>query len=198
MLSTTRFNPFSCGIGADRTNVAEGHQRVGGSLDINHARAAANRTFHVFYFGGIHIGDFDPIAGKNLVEQPWYTAIKVVTGDNVVSRPEHGAQGIDGGHATGENSRGDSAFERRQIFFEASTRRIRYAGVLVAFVLTQLLLEVGGSGIDGDGNGAGFSIGLLTSVNGASGETGEFGFGHRKLNLARSIQPSALSIQPCA
>ncbi|SPE45480.1 hypothetical protein SBA7_840010 [Candidatus Sulfotelmatobacter sp. SbA7] len=166
----------------DGANVAEGHERVGGSLDINHTCVPADGAFYVLHIGSVHVSEFNPIAGKNLVKQAGDTAIKVVPGDHMVSRPKHGAESVDGGHAAGENSRGDSAFERCQVFFEASARRIRNASVLVALVLAQFLLEVRRSGIDRDCDGAGLSVGFLTGVNGASGKAGEFGFGHRDLN----------------
>ncbi len=132
----------------------------------------ARSTF--FAVGGVHVGEFHAIAGQNLIEQARHAAVEVVAADHVVAGLEHGADGVDGRHAAGEDARGDAAFERRQVFFQAGARGIGNAGVFVALVLAEFLLNVGGGRVDGDRDGAGFGVRLLADVNGASGEAGFF------------------------
>src|SRR6266436_6678976 len=83
----------------------------------------------------------------------------------------HGADRIDGRHAAGKDSRGNSTFKRREIPLQSVAGWIGDAGILVAAVLAEFVLDVGRSGVDGDGYGAGGWIRLLAIVDGASGKT---------------------------
>src|SRR5579864_3266027 len=127
-------------------NVAERHQRVGRGFDVDHASALAKRSLHVLRVGGVYISEFQAVSGKHLVEKARNTAIKIVPADNMVSGLEHGTERVDGRHATGEDARGDSAFKRSEIFFQAVAGRIGDAGIFVSFVLAELFLNIGGSG----------------------------------------------------
>ncbi len=89
-----QFNFLLAANVADGPNVAQGHEWVGGRLDVNHARVSANGALDVPYVGGVHVGELHPVAGQNLVEQAGHAAIKIVPGDHVVSRSEHGAEAL--------------------------------------------------------------------------------------------------------
>ena len=90
----------------------------------------------------------------------------------MIARFEHGAQRVNRGHAAGEHARGDAAFKGGQVFFEASAGGVGDAGVFVSFILAEFFLQVRGGGVDGHADCAGFAVGFLTHVNGASGEAG--------------------------
>ena len=106
-----------------------------------------------------------------LIEEAGHASVEIVAADHVIAGFVHGADGIDCRHPAGEDAGGDSAFEGRQIFFQAGASGIGDAGVFVAFVLAQFLLDVGGGRIDGNCYRAGFRVGLLSGVDGFGGET---------------------------
>ena len=90
----------------------------------------------------------------------------------MVARFVHRANGVDRCHAAGKDRSGDATFQGCEILFQASARGIGNAGVLIALILTELLLDVGGSRVDGRADGAAFSIRLLPDVDRACGKTG--------------------------
>src|SRR6266536_4710141 len=104
----------------------------------------------------------------------------------------HGADCVDSCHATGKDSGGDPPFKRREICLQAVARRIRNAGIFVAPVFPECVLDVGRSGIDGDGYRASGWIRLLAVVDAARCEAGADGFCHtikRKIVVAVGRSP---------
>ena len=161
---------------ADGLDVAERHERIGWRLDVHHARVLADGAFDILRVGSVDVGKFHSEICQHLIEEAGHAAVEIVAADHVVAGLVHGADGVDGRHAAGEDAGGNSAFERRQVFFQTGARGIGDASVFVSLVLAQFLLNVGGSWIDGNRDRAGFGIGFLAGVNGAGGETWLFVF----------------------
>ncbi len=176
VLSTTSSTFLRAANFADGLKISESHERVGGRLHINHARLFANGALNISDVGSIHVGEFDAVAGENLVEEARRSAVEIVAADDVVARLVHGAESVDGSHAAGEDARRDSTFEGSEILFQTRARRIRNPRVLVAFVLPNLLLDVGRGRMNGGRNRAAFEVRLLPDVNGASSKTGKLMF----------------------
>ncbi len=170
-------------------DVAQRHQRVRGRFDVHHARIFANGALDVLRVGSIDVGEFHSEICQHLIEEAGHASIKIVAADHVIARLVHGANGVDGSHSAGKDAGGNSAFEGRQVFFQTSARRVGNAGVFVTFVLAQFLLNVSGSGVDGNGDGAGFRVRFLAGVDGAGGKAWLFVF-HAE---AFSCQLSAIS-----
>ena len=156
---------------ANGCDIAQRHQWIGWRFDVDHASVFAGDTLYISRVSGIEIGKLHSEIRQNLVEKAGHTTIKIVAADDMVSGFVHGADGVDGRHATGENTRGDAAFEGRQVLFQPGTSGIRNASVFVALVLAQLLLDVCGCWVDGNRHRAGFGIGVLAGVNGLGSET---------------------------
>ena len=112
-----------------------------------------------------------PKSGHHLIEQAGSAAVEIVAADDVVAGLQHADDGVDRSHAAGEDSGGDSAFERGEIFLKPGARGIRHARVLVSFVLADALLDVSGGRIDRNRDRAGEWIGFLSGVDGAGGKT---------------------------
>ncbi len=93
-----------------------------------------------------------------------------MTRDNVVAGFQHGHDGVDGRHATGEHARCRTAFERCEVSLQAVAGWIRYARVFVTFILSDFFLNVSRGRVDGGGDGSGGGIGLLSDVDGAGRE----------------------------
>ena len=97
-----------------------------------------------------------------------------MSADYVVSGFQHAEDGVNGGHAAGEDFGGGSAFQCGEICFEMIACRIGDAGVFVAFVFADSLLDVGRRWVDRNGDCSGEWIRLLTDVDGFGGEAGLF------------------------
>ena len=166
---------------ADGAQVAEFHQRVGGRFEEHQPRVFLERFFDRLQIGGIDIGEGEAEIGEHLIEQARRSAIEIVAGDDVVSGFEHAGNGVDRGHAAGEDFGSNSAFERGEVGFEPVARGIRDAGILVTFVLADLLLDVSGGGVNGDIHGAGQRVRFLSGMNGAGGKPMFIG------NVCRSV-----------
>ena len=169
---------------ADGFNVAERHERVGGRLDIHHARILANGPLDASRVRTIDVGKFHAEIRQHLVEQPGHASVEIVAADDVIAGFVHGANGVDGSHSTGEDASRDSPLEGHQIFFQASARGVRNPGVFVPFVLAQFLLDVSRSRVDGNGYRTGFRIRYLSGVNSPRGKPRTFYF--RNLSSAVS------------
>src|SRR5882724_10792386 len=89
---------------ADSFDIAEGHQRVGGRLDIDHAGVFAQGAFYVSDVGSVYIREFHSEVCQNLIEQALHATIKIVAADHVVTGFEHRADSIDGRHTAGKHS----------------------------------------------------------------------------------------------
>ena len=151
-------NQFDLFRAADTPNggkVAQGHQRIGWSLHIDHARALAQGAFDVLRIGGINVGEFDTIPGEDLIEESRNPTVEIVPADDVISSLVHSAQSIDRCHTAAENPRSDAPFERGKICFQAIARWIRAARVVVSYVFSQFLLRISGGRVDWDRDGAG-------------------------------------------
>src|ERR1700693_670650 len=182
---------------ADGPNIGKRHQGVGGGFNIDHAGIFSDGAFYVSRVRSVDIGEFHSEICQDLIEKTGHASVQVVAANNMIAGLVHGADGVDRGHAAGENTRGDPAFEHCQVFFQASTGGIGNAGVLVSFILAEFLLDVGGSRVDGCRNRPGFRVGILAGVNGLGGETWLFVLGHcvRFQLSAFSFRPSVLSSQ---
>ena len=174
---------------ADGLNVAERHERVGRRFHVDHAGVFSDGALDISRVGSVDVGEFHSEIRQDLVEEAGHASVEIVAADDMVAGLVHGADGIDRRHAAGEDARGNTAFERRQVFFQAGARGIGNAGVFVALVLAQFLLHVSGGGVDGNRYRAGFGVGVLAGVNGFGGKTWLFVF-HGELS---GCQLSAVS-----
>ncbi len=166
---------------------------IGWGLHIDHAGIFSDGAFYVSRVRSVDVGEFHSEICQDLVEKAGHAPVKIVAANHVIAGLVHGADGVDRRHAAGEDTRGDAAFEHRQIFFQASAGGIGNAGVFVSFVLAEFLLDVGGGRIDGSRNRAGFWVGILAGVNGLGGETWLFVLGHG-VAFSFQLQLSELSV----
>ena len=166
---------------ADGSNIGERHQGVGGGFDIDHAGIFSDGALYVSRIRGIDVGEFHSEICQDLVEQTGHASVKIIAANHVVAGLVHGADGVDRRHAAGKDTRSDSAFEHRQILFQAGAGGIGNARVFVALVLAQFLLNVGGSRVDRNRYRAGFGVGILAGMNGFGGEAWLLVFGHRRM-----------------
>jgi len=103
----------------------------------------------------VDVGEREIVPRQDFVEVPVGAAVHILRDDDVVARFEERRDGADRGHARGEREGGRAAFNRRDVALERHPRGILRAGVLVALVLAELVLHVGGRLIDGGDDGAG-------------------------------------------
>ena len=97
----------------------------------------------------IDVAEFHPVICQHLVEKPRDAPVNVVPADQVVALLKEAlCHCRNSGHAAGKNMRRRSTFNCRQVGFQPGASWIGDAGVLISFVLAQLLLDVGGSGKD--------------------------------------------------
>src|SRR5260370_41953392 len=97
-------------------------------------------------------------------------AVEIVAGNDVVAGFEHGHDGVDGRHSTGEDLGGNTVFQRSQVGLQAVAGWIRYARVFVTLIFSNFFLNVSGGWVDGGGDRAGGGIGLLSHVDGTGCE----------------------------
>src|SRR5260370_13001622 len=116
-------------------------------------------------------GKCRPKGGKQVFERAGGPAVEIVTRDNVVAGFQHGHDGVDGRHATGEHARCRTAFERCEVSLQAVAGWIRYTRVFVTLILSDFFLNVSRGRVDGGGDGSSGGIGLLSHMGGAGGKT---------------------------
>jgi hypothetical protein len=155
----------------DRADVGEGHERVGGRLNVDELRGGTDGAADVVGVRGVDETELDAVVRNDLGEEARGAAIDVVAADHMVADFEHGDESGDGGHAAGEGVSGGSSFQRREAGLNGVAGRVRDAGVFPAAVFFDALQLIGGGEIDGNVDGAGARIGLLPVVDGSSGET---------------------------
>ena len=146
-----QFDFFRAADARDGFQVGQRHQGIGRSFHIDHARVFSQRALDVLGIRSVDVGEFEAVAGEDLIEQSRNAAVKIVSADHVIAGFEHGADGIDCRHAAAEDARGDAAFERSQIRFQAIARRVGGTRVVVADVLAQFFLNIGGCRVNWSG-----------------------------------------------
>ena len=114
---------------------------------------------------GVDVGEVEPELAADALEQPERAAVGVVAHHHVVAGLEPGEDSVDGGHARGEGEAGHAGFDGREVALERHSRRILRAAVLVALVLAQALLDVGGGLVNRRDDGARGWVGLLAGMN---------------------------------
>src|SRR5437016_12273724 len=80
------------------------------------------------------------------------------------------------GHATSEHVGGRSTFQRSQVLLQARARGVGDTRVFVAFVLSDVLLDVSGGSKNRNGDRAGRRIRFLADMNGLCGKSWFFLF----------------------
>ena len=167
--------------------VAEGHGGVGGRLHVEQAGILLDGCLHRGSARGIHEAGFQPKARQHLREQPVHPAVHRVRANHVVTALEQRHDGVDGGHARGKRQRVAPAFQLGQVALQGRPGGVARPGVVVALVLAQLLLHVGGGLVDGDDDGARGRVRLLADVNGIGGEAHVDSFSSRQSDAAAGL-----------
>src|ERR1700674_4380413 len=157
---------------ADGAKIAELHQRIGRRLQKHQPGVLLERALNIVDVGCIDVSECKTKVNEDLIEQTRRPAVEIVAGDDVVACFKHRSNRIDGSHAAGAHARRRSAFERSEVRLQPVASRIRYARVLVSFVLADFFLDVGGSRVDRYSNGPRSGVGLLSDVDGTGCKAG--------------------------
>ena len=146
-------------------NVAEGHHRVRGGLEVQHLRVRAHRGAHRVGVRGVYERELDAVSRLDLREVAVGPAVRQVRADDVIARLHERGHGGDRCHPGGEGARPDPRFEHGDVLLESRPRRVLRARVLVALVPSERLLHVRGRLVDRDGDRSGAGIRRVACVN---------------------------------
>ena len=137
--------------------------------------------------GGVHEGELDAVARQDLRVVAVGAAVRHVGADDVLAGLDEGRNGRDRRHPGRERAGPGPPFEHGHVLLERGARRVLRAGVLVALVLPESFLHVGGRLVDRHGYGPRQRVGRVAGVDAIGGEA------HGRFAPALSSQPSALS-----
>ncbi len=151
----------------DGGDVRDVHHRIGGGLEEDHLRLGPERRLDRGEIRGVHPGEGKTQALQQAGEVAEGAAVDVPGYDGVIAGLEHRHQRLDGRHAGSEGVTGVSPFQRRHLLFESAAGGVLNAGVFELRRLAELMLDVGGGLVDGNGHRAGTGVRLLAGMDGA-------------------------------
>ena len=98
-------NPVSVADFTNCAQVAKLHQRVSRRLQKYQpcVLLQLQRPLNIVDVRCIDVRECQPKINQHLIEQARSPTVKVVTGDDVISRFEHGNDGVDGGHSAAKH-----------------------------------------------------------------------------------------------
>ena len=166
--------------GADGADVHQLQPRVGGSLDPDHPGLRRPGRLHRFGPGGVDEAEGETHRLEHLLEESIGSPVEVVHGNGVVGGSQKPHDGRLGRHARGEGQAVAPALERGDAGLQRGPGRVAGPRILVAAVLAQLRLGIGGRLEDGNHDRPGRRLRLLAGVNGPGREAG-LGLGHREV-----------------
>ena len=155
----------------DGGDVGNFHCGIGGRFDVDHARVWLDGVGDGCGRRRVDKTEFHAELHEELRGQAVDAAVNGFGDDGVVAGAQKAKDGVDRGHARGENVGGRAAFETRHRALEGLAIRMRGAGVVESFVLAHRILDVRGGLVDGRDDGAGGGIRFLSDVDGIGGKT---------------------------
>ena len=111
-----------------------------------------------------------PEIAVNPLHQPVAAAVHVLPADDVVAGLEQLQHGVERGEARAEGKSVGGAFQAGHVSLQRLTGGVLGPGVLVAPVLADTLLDVGGGLVDRGHHGPGQGLGDLAGMDRAGGE----------------------------
>ena len=146
------------------------HHGVGGGLAVDHAGGRREGALHRLDPAHVHEAEGDAVLRVDPLHQAVGAAVDVVTRHDVVTGAKQLERRVEGGEPGAEGEAERPALEARDVPLERLARGVLGAGVFVALVPAQPLLDIGGGLVDRRHDGAGHRVGPLARVHGAGGE----------------------------
>ena len=148
-----------------RRDVGETHQRIGRRLDEHESRFGSHRVGDALRIARVDVCKRQREVLEDLVEQPEGAAVHVLGADDVIACLEQLHDRVEAAHAARERESVSAVLQRGDVPLERLARGVLSAGVLVALVLTQPLLDVGRRQVHRSHDGPGEGLGALSGVD---------------------------------
>ncbi len=156
----------------DATDIRNRHHRVRRRLDEHHLCIRPHGLLERRQIRRIHIRELDAVVPDDLVEQPECPSVDILRTDRMIALLQQQLRNRRRrGHARRKRICRNPAFQRRHVFLERKPRGVLCPRILVAFVLSETFLNVGGGLKNRRDDGAGRWVGLLPGVNGVGSKS---------------------------
>ena len=162
--------PVRLGEIAERGQIRQVHHRIGRRLAVDHAGGRRERPLDVADVAHVHEGDADAQVAVDPLHQPVASAVDVLAADDVISGLEQLQHRVEGGQAGAEGKAVGGALEAGHVSLQRLPGGVLGPAVLVAPVLAEAGLDVGGRLVDRRHDRAGERLDDLPGMHGAGGK----------------------------
>ena len=119
------------GHACDGGDVADLDQRVGGCLEQDQRRLAADDLAHGLWVGRVYMVHDDAAVRREVLEQSVCSAVQVVAGHDLVARPQQAGDDVEGAHAGADDKGAVRVHDLGQMALEVGSCRVAGARVVI-------------------------------------------------------------------